>query len=283
MKSKTYSNSRSANAGKNGVLATAKALGIHLSDVHSNRNRAIELFAFYCCFCVERLSSLETSSQKPSEPFLANATCVHGKWLHTVERQLVLKKAENTTSCIGSQCLIWMADGTRRPAIDVRAGDLVMAATTKGHRPAQVECCVHHHHVRCSLYEVTPGCRLTALHPYQLPLDQTMAHMATPWLVPKTAAAATRTLTRSRTVCNFVLEPKAFSVLVGPQGVKCISLGHGLRDPTVQHPLWGTDRIRRCLRRHTDYPLVVVDGPHEWKPSDTEGFPLVKLSDITTN
>ena len=155
-----------------------------------------------------------------------------------------------------------------------------MTPSTTGYRSAKVECCVHHHSICCSLYEVTPGCRLTALHPYQLPLGQNMAHRTTPWLVPRVDAANKQTPKRSRTVCNFVLEPKAFSVLVGIQGVRCISLGHGLRDPAVQHPLWGTDRIRRCLRRHIGYPLVVLNGPHERKPWDLENLALTKLSVI---
>ena len=277
----TYNSTRSVNAGKMGVLATATSLGIDLSDVHPNRERAIELFAFFCCWCVGNLSSSNVTklSQKSREPFLAHAPCVRGDWLHTVERHLVYKQVDNNTSCIGSDCLIWMADGTRKRVIDVRAGDLVMAASTTGYRPAKVECCVHHHSICCSLYEVTPGCRLTAFHPFQLPLGQNMTRKTTPWLVPQVAAANKRIPKRSRTVCNFVLEPKAFSVLVGPQGVRCISLGHGLREPTVQHPLWGTDRIRKCLRRHIGYPLVVLHGPDERKPWDPESVSLAKSSD----
>ena len=42
-------------------------------------------------------------------------------------------------------------------------------------------------------------------------------------------------------VYNFVLEQGHPTVLVG--GVPCAALGHGLKDPIVAHPYWGTRAV----------------------------------------
>ena len=60
------------------------------------------------------------------------------------------------------------------------------------------------------------------------------------------------------TLCNFVLEEGAWCVVV--DGVECITLGHGLADPRVQHPTWGTRAIRRYLESLPGFPSVTITG-----------------------
>ena len=40
------------------------------------------------------------------------------------------------------------------------------------------------------------------------------------------------------------------------EGVECITLGHGLKGPVVEHPLWGTQQIVDFLEGCSGFPEV---------------------------
>ena len=70
-----------------------------------------------------------------------------------------------------------------------------------------------------------------------------------------TAAAASISM-----VVNFVLE-RSHVLMV--DGLPCVTLGHGLADPVVAHPFWGTAAVVDALRRCDgwDSGRVVLDEP----------------------
>lgn len=103
--------------------------------------------------------------------------------------------------------------------------------------------------VKVPLCAVTPRCVVTSHHPVWLPNGDT-------WQLP-------HAITQPReeplsTLYNFVLAEPQHAVLV--DGVRCITLGHGLSQPEVKHPVWGGNAILRYLEAQPGYPAVVLDG-----------------------
>ena len=169
--------------------------------------------------------------------------------------------------CIDGRCLVAMADGTRKPAADVQPGDMVAAGRATGagrgaRLAARVECTTHQHcgGAPVPMCRVARGCYLTPEHPFRGrgPAGAQGAAEAGPseWRVPENTVATE--MLAVATLCNFVLEEGAWCVVV--DGVECITLGHGLADPRVRHPTWGTRAIRRYLESRPGYPAVTITG-----------------------
>eukprot|EP00940_MAST-03C_sp_MAST-3C-sp2_P001384 g1384.t1 len=169
-------------------------------------------------------------------------------------RDQVILGIEPETGCIDGNCLVEMADGTRRRARDVVPGDLVRTSIGSNRR-SRVVCTVH------QLFEdteatrmcrVADGCSVTPEHPVRFTSDET------PWTLPFTISRPV--LEHVDVLCNFVLErgESGHCVIVG--GVECVSLGHESKEPSIQHSIWGGFGIRRFLASQPDYPRVTWRG-----------------------
>lgn len=127
-------------------------------------------------------------------------------------------------------------DGALRPArvCDVRMGDVLLA---DGGRPVAVRCVVLTECAggRALLTRLPNGTELTEWHP--------LRDAAGRWRFPH--MLGTQVVRRLTHVYNFVLAERRAAVLVG--GVPCAALGHGLDEPVVAHPYWGTDAVLRDL------------------------------------
>jgi len=127
--------------------------------------------------------------------------------------------------------------GAVRPAkvSTLVAGDLLVGEEGA---PARVRCVVL---TACSggkalLTRLPNGTELTEWHPLK---DWRTGRWRFPHMLGE------RVVRSTPYVYNLVLEPGVPTVLVG--GIACAALGHGLEEPTVAHPYWGTTAVIRDL------------------------------------
>jgi len=138
--------------------------------------------------------------------------------------------------CFGPDATILLAPTnglTTSPPLKVsavRAGDVLVG---EGGRLATVVCVVMTECVggKALLTRLPNGLELTEWHP--------MRDRSGRWRFPHMLGE--RVVVSASHVYNFVLEPGHPTVLVG--GVPCAALGHGLTDPIVAHPYWGTRAV----------------------------------------
>jgi len=126
-----------------------------------------------------------------------------------------------------------MANGSSKRVQDVVKGDHVRSGTG---RIAEVQCVVV---AMCEgsvndLVELDGGLRLTPYHPVRI---------AGKWHFPGSLGVVA--LQSCPAVYNFVLASE-HSIVVN--GVTCVTLGHGLSEPVVQHPFFGTSLVIQDLR-----------------------------------
>ena len=112
----------------------------------------------------------------------------------------------------------------------VRAGDVLVG---EGGRLATVVCVVMTECVggKAMLTRLPNGLELTEWHPVR---DRSGR-----WRFPHILGE--RTMRSTPYVYNFVLSPGHPTILVN--GVPCAALGHGLEEPVVAHPYWGTRAV----------------------------------------
>jgi len=180
--------------------------------------------------------------------------------------------------CIHNECLVAMADGTHKQAIDVVPGDMVMVTSNSRCETdvdgrtivsARVECTTHQH-IECGragMCKVSAGCIVTPEHPYMqaAPMLTTVNQDSSSnssnnttgmWMVPQETLPTQQVAVS--VLCNFMLERgSGFSVQVG--GIDCITLAHELTDPKVAHPVWGSHALRCYLRSQPSYPAIQID------------------------
>jgi Mg-chelatase subunit ChlD len=153
---------------------------------------------------------------------------------------------DRSAGCIDGMCLVLMADGSSKRVRDVAKGDHVRAGTG---RIAEVRCVVV---ALCEgsvndLVELDGGLRLTPYHPVQI---------AGKWHFPKALGAVE--LQSCAAVYNFVLASE-HSIVVN--GIACVTLGHGLAEPVVQHPFFGTSAVihdLKALRQGRSFDLGLI-------------------------
>jgi len=140
---------------------------------------------------------------------------------------------DRSAGCIYGMCLVLMADGSNKRVQDVVKGDRVRAGTG---RIAEVKCVVAAlcEGSVCDLVELDGGLRLTPYHPVQV---------ANKWHFPQSLGVVEGYSCPA--VYNFVLTSE-HSIVVN--GVACVTLGHGLSEPVVQHPFFGTSAVIQDLK-----------------------------------
>jgi hypothetical protein len=137
-----------------------------------------------------------------------------------------------------------MADGSHKALNTVSQGDYVMTPTGN----AQVTCVVK---TFCTggaaqLVELPGGLLATPWHPVRV---------AGQWSFPSDLASSK--LRSCTAVYNLVLQRNHPSMLIS--GVECSVLGHGLKDPVVEHDFFGTDRILEDLKRMPGWKSGLVE------------------------
>jgi hypothetical protein len=138
--------------------------------------------------------------------------------------------------CFGPDATILLAPTnghTTSPPLKVsavRAGDVLVG---EGGRLATVVCVVMTECVggKALLTRLPNGLELTEWHP--------MRDRSGRWRFPHMLGE--RTMRSTPYVYNFVLSPGHPTILVN--GVPCAALGHGLEEPVVAHPYWGTHAV----------------------------------------
>jgi hypothetical protein len=153
---------------------------------------------------------------------------------------------DRSAGCIHGLCLVSMADGSSKRVQDVVKGDRVRAGTG---RIAEVRCVVV---AFCEgsvndLVELDGGLRLTPYHPVQVEGK---------WHFPRSLGAVE--LHSCPAVYNFVLASE-HSVVVN--GIACVTLGHGFKEPIVHHPFFGTSSVicdLKALRHGTSFDSGLI-------------------------
>lgn len=126
--------------------------------------------------------------------------------------------------CFDGDCLVTMLDGTQKKVYNVKRGDVLQSGAT-------VMCVTM---TPCGGYAdlvcFANGLRVTPWHPIQ---DQTGN-----WVFPYHLMSPTTV--KCNAVYNFILD-KHHMVVVN--GVKCVTLGHGLTNEVCAHPFFGTTAV----------------------------------------
>lgn len=146
--------------------------------------------------------------------------------------------------CFDGECLVLMADGSKKPLNQVVQGDRVMTPTGT----SEVSCVVK---TVCTggcteLVELSGGLLATPWHPVRV---------AGVWRFP--CELAVGVLRTCPAVFNLVLQGKHPSMLIS--GVECSVLGHGLDDPVAAHEFFGSNRILEDLRRMPGWESGLVE------------------------
>jgi hypothetical protein len=135
-----------------------------------------------------------------------------------------------------------MADGSQRQVQDLQKGDVVYSG--EGLKGAEVICVVvmHIETPRKRMVILRSGLQVTPWHPIQHPESHS-------WVFPHDLGASiaeSQDLEIPR-VYNILLADGSSWALI--DGVKCVTLGHGLTGSVVEHAFWGNrQEIIRSLR-----------------------------------
>lgn len=148
--------------------------------------------------------------------------------------------------CFHGLCLVSLADGTKKPANQIKKGDAVVTGGT-GSCEARIRCVV-----RTSipsgqeeLCEFSDGLVITPFHPVR---------QNGRWEHPKNIVRPQ--LRPVDFVYTFVVDHGP-SVFVS--GIECATLGHGLADDTVRHSYLGTAKVVDDLKQIAGYDDGLVD------------------------
>jgi len=148
----------------------------------------------------------------------------------------------------GSSVDVMNVDGYKRTKIaDVRAGDEVCTASGT----AKVRCAVKLHRNQHSaskrLIRFDCGLTITPDHPVYVDGE---------WRRPRELGTPVE---HDGWVYNLVLD-KCHILIV--DGVQCVTFGHGIRGPVVEHAYWGTDMVLKDLAAQPgwDEGFVMVSG-----------------------
>lgn len=139
---------------------------------------------------------------------------------------------DNSSGCFCPESPIQMLDGSVRPVGTLRKGDRVACP---GGLSAAVRCLVW----SVGHFEMVTirGFTLTATHPVLNP-----DAMLREWAFPRDLLTSEPVLSDSTRVVNLVLDWN-HEIVGGSGGLVCCTLGHGLREPVVEHGYLGTDKV----------------------------------------
>lgn len=153
------------------------------------------------------------------------------------------------SGCFDVACQVRMADGSLKAAGEVRAGDHVASCGRDG---AEVICVVKTpvDGDLLDMVELPGGLRITPHHP---------VWSQGSWQFPADLATAQKTSCEA--ICTFLLEEGAHEVEI--QGVRVVSLGHGLREGIAAHPFFGSrSAVESELQKFPTYATGTVElGP----------------------
>ena len=143
---------------------------------------------------------------------------------------------DSSGGCFCPESPIQMLDGSVKPIGTLRKGDRVACP---GGLSAAVRCLVWSvgHFEMVTIH----GFTLTATHPVLNP-----DAMLREWAFPKDLLTSEPVLSDSTRVVNLVLDSNHEIVCGG--GLVCCTLGHGLREPVVEHSFLGTDKVVDALK-----------------------------------
>jgi len=150
--------------------------------------------------------------------------------------------------CFDGDCLVTMADGSRRRAADIRKGDL-LAGALQGSKASEVVCSVRTvaPEGRFPMVSLEGGLRITAYHPIQV--EGT-------WQFPCEQAEIEEQ--QCDAVFTFLLKEGGSAVEV--EGVACSALGHGLTQGAAAHPYYSShEAVLKDLQRFPGFAAGMVD------------------------
>lgn len=130
--------------------------------------------------------------------------------------------------CFGPDSLVYMADGTKKPAYAVKAGDIVLSLSNPN--GTKVLCVVKTatNHRRNIMVKLNEELSLTPYHPVYISKKGECV-----WEFP--VNMANQEIQDIPYVYNFVLQDGHHGIIVG--GYKCATLGHGqINTPVLGHP-----------------------------------------------
>jgi len=146
--------------------------------------------------------------------------------------------------CIAGDCIVLMADGSRKEVRLVTKGDRVMAPNR---RAALVICVVktHCHQSETELVRLKGGLLVTPYHPVRIE-DK--------WHFPCDLAPSSRTPCAA--VYSFVLDHEHVMLI---NGIECITLGHNFMEEVARHPYFGTHCVVDDLKNMRGWPTGMVE------------------------
>lgn len=135
--------------------------------------------------------------------------------------------------CFTGDCLVQMANGTKKPCSEIRMGDMV--ATTKG--PGKMRCVIKTPCKKVNIVEYR-GLQVTQWHPILV---------NGVWSFPIYEGDTIEMVEVD--IYSFLLEPGFQDMLIGNQ-IPCITLGHGIEnDPVATHPFYGSEQVVEAMRQ----------------------------------
>jgi hypothetical protein len=134
-------------------------------------------------------------------------------------------KSNGIGSILGSG-MITMANGSQKKVSDIQPGDLLLGGKV---------ICVVRMISTASLCKIG-SLEITPLHPIKLPTNVN-------WVYPMYLPHIMNHY-KDVYLYDFVLEGSSYTI----NGIKCASLGHKLKDPVVEDPFYGSNKIIDILK-----------------------------------
>ena len=156
--------------------------------------------------------------------------------------------------CLGGDGLVALGGGRVKRVDEIVPGDIVCSGRYM--TETAVVTCVTRQRGDFEMSKIqtttpkSPPFFITPVHPIRLDNEK--------WVFPKNVSDEPVVEVTNTIVYNFVLNKtankKAPSIWVN--NVECITLGHLLKDPVVQHKVYGGNAIRRYLESLPEYPVI---------------------------
>jgi len=146
--------------------------------------------------------------------------------------------------CFEGHCLVKMANNTVKQCKDIKKDDLVMSSNGT---LSKVICVIKSicKGNKADLVELQGGLIVTPWHPVRI---------GNVWKFPADIG-----VTKQRecpAVYNFVLESGHVMII---NDTECVTLGHGLKEPVVDHEYFGTERVVSDLRKFDSWSYGIIE------------------------
>ena len=183
----------------------------------------------------------------PPEPSLINNNVYRGV-TGTVARPINLAAYNNVSGgCFDSNCVITMADGTKKSLKNLEKNDFVQSVDKNNHIVNARVVCVVEMKIKMGIREMVDlegGLSITPWHPVKKNNEWTFpANIKTP--VVKTCSS----------VITLVLDDYHIGFI---NGHECIMLGHGFSGDVISHPYYGTQKVIDDLKQNYGYQFGKV-------------------------